>query len=98
MSNAQTVDIVRSAQERQYTKFEEQAREMLMQKIGQNPEMQKFQERLSDIKEAFEKKDDKKDNDEDNDGEDKDDDDEDGDDDSDNDDSNDDDSDEDEED
>ena len=68
MSNQ--VDIVKAAQERQYTKFEEMAREMLMTKVGENPTMKSNWNKLQDIKEAFEKKDDKSKNSKDSDDED----------------------------
>ena len=76
MSNR--VDIVKAAQGREYTRFEEMAKEMLMSKIAENPVMKSNWKELKSVSEAFEKDSDKsKDSDEDDKDEDEDEDDED---------------------
>jgi len=58
-----TIDIVKAAQERKYTRFEEMAKEMLMSKIAENPIMKSNWKELKSVSEAFEKDSDENDND-----------------------------------
>jgi len=55
MSN--TIDIVKSAQNREYTNFEAQVKDALREKIGQNVQMKSYFDRLNVIQEAGEEKD-----------------------------------------
>jgi len=71
MSN--TIDLIKSAEERKYVKFEELALDSLKTKLNDHPKIQEFKSKLSEIKEAFGKDEDKdedknKDKDEDKDG------------------------------